>query len=105
MSAPTPEQEDEALASLSGTSVPSGVSRDILRLDLIGQARENGVTWAAIGASLGMNAKAAKASAKRLARDTRRGMVAPAAAVPREYPDLDYIPIAPARQPRSPRRR
>lgn len=80
MSAPSDGGQDQALAGLAGVSVPDGVNRDVLRLDLIGRARENGVTWAAIGASLGgMNGKAAKAAAKRLARDTRRQL---AAAVP-----------------------
>ena len=77
MSAPTPDEEDQALASLAGASVPVDVDRAVTRLRLIGDAREAGVPWASIGASLGgMSGKAAKAAAKRLARDTRRQLAA-----------------------------
>lgn len=77
MSPPTPEEEDQALASLTGTAVPPGLDRAVTRLRLIGDAREAGIPWARIGASLGgMSGKAAKAAAKRLARDTRRQLAA-----------------------------
>lgn len=76
MSPPTPEQQDQALASLSGSEFPEGLDADVARLSLIAKARSIGMPWAAVGSALGMDAKTAKATAKRLARDTRRAMLA-----------------------------
>jgi len=76
VSPPAPEQEDQALARLSGAAVPAGLDRDVTRLRLIAEARGKGIPWAMIGMSLGMDGKTAKATAKRLARDTRRQLAA-----------------------------
>jgi hypothetical protein len=50
----------------------------VTRLRLIAEARERGITWSAIGATMfgGASGKAAKAAAKRLARNTNRELVA-----------------------------
>jgi hypothetical protein len=76
VSPPTPAEQDQALASLSGSEVPQNLDADIARLSLIAKARSIGMPWAAVGSALGMDAKTAKATAKRLARDTRRAMLA-----------------------------
>jgi hypothetical protein len=76
VSPPTPAEQDQALASLSGSEIPANLDADIARLSLIARARSIGMPWASIGSALGMDAKTAKATAKRLARDTRRQLIA-----------------------------
>ena len=80
MTPPTPEQEDSALAALTGTiterTPDTALARNMLRLKLVATARDSGVPWAAIGAALGLSGQEAKAAMKRLARTTQRDMLA-----------------------------
>ena len=73
---PTPEEQDAALAALTGTvseSKPeSDLDRNLLRLRLVMEAQRRGVPWTAIGAAMGMSGKMAKAHMKALARVTQR---------------------------------
>lgn len=65
-----------------------GLIADVARIALITEARERGITWAAIGATMfdGASGKAAKAAAKRLARDANRELVAAEAQQPSGQP-------------------
>jgi hypothetical protein len=76
MSPPTPEQQDAALAALTGTvseqKPDSDLDRDLLRLELVRRATNNGVPWSAIGRALGCSGKEAKRQMKQLARHTQR---------------------------------
>ena len=60
----------------------------LARLALIAEARERGITWSAIGATMfgGASGNAAKATAKRLARDANRALVAAGAQEPPGQP-------------------
>ena len=79
MTPPTPEQEDSALAALTGTITErqptSQLERDMLRVCLIAQAKEGGVPWPVIGAALGVDGKQAKKDFHALARRTQRTML------------------------------
>lgn len=80
MSPPTPDQQDAALAALTGTiteAKPEGeLERNMLRLLLVKKARDRDIPWAVIGRPLGLSAKAAKAETKRLAARTQRDLMA-----------------------------
>jgi len=54
------------------TATPAELEAATARIQAIARARADGATWAQIGASQGMDAKAAKRGAKLLERDTRR---------------------------------
>jgi hypothetical protein len=75
MSPPTPEQVDGALAALTGTVTeqkPDGdLDRNLLHLRLVMEAKGRGVSWASIGAAMGLSGKMAKAHMKQLARATQ----------------------------------
>jgi hypothetical protein len=79
VSPPTPDQEDAALAALTGTiteAKPAGeLERNMLRLLLVKKARDRDIPWAVIGRPLGLSGKAAKAHMKRLAAQTQRSML------------------------------
>ena len=79
MTPPSPEQQDSALAALAGTVTQSkpdtDLERDLLRLRLVWEAKQRGVTWAAVGAAMGMSAKEAKHHMKRLAARTQRNLM------------------------------
>ena len=72
MTAPSESQQLASLAALAEAHPelpPPGLQRDLLRLNLIGTARDRGVTWAQIGQVLGYGGpKATKSAAKRLQR-------------------------------------
>lgn len=108
MSPPTPEQEDAALANLAGAEFPPGLDRAVARLALIARARKNGMPWASIGSALGMDAKTAKATAKRLARDTRRQLIVqtppadPGGPYEHELGDVAITPYIPYSTPIAP---
>jgi hypothetical protein len=75
VSAPTPAGETAALALLDADGSdgsPADLEPALMRLKLISDAREKGIPWSAIGGTLGMTGKEAKASAKRLARYANR---------------------------------
>jgi hypothetical protein len=81
MSPPTPEQEDAALAALSGTVTETrpaaGLQRNMLRLRLVMDAQRNGASWQMIGQALGgISGKAAKRQMKLLAARTQRQLLA-----------------------------
>ena len=79
MSPPTPEQQDSALAALTGTITErrpaSQLERDMLRVKLIAQAKEQGVPWPVIGSALGVDGKRARKDFHALARRTQRTML------------------------------
>ena len=79
MTPPTAEQEDSALAALTGTiteSKPAGdLERNMLRLLLVKKARDRGIPWTVIGKPLGLSGKEVKAAMKRLAAQTQRTML------------------------------
>ena len=76
MSPPSEQQRLAALAALSGANpeLPDdALRRDLLQLQLIGEALGRGITWAQIGQALGYGGpKSAKAACKRLQRRVRR---------------------------------
>lgn len=76
MTPPSSGQVDAALAALTGTvneQIPGGdLDRNLLRLRLVAEAQQRGVTWRTIGAAMGLSGKAAKAQIKQLARHTQR---------------------------------
>ena len=83
MTPPTPEQEaeraDSALAALAGTITErkptTQLERDMFRIRLIAQLKEQHVPWAAIGSALGVDGKTAKKDFHALARRTQRDML------------------------------
>lgn len=81
MSPPTAEQQDTALAALTGTVTEqrpdTELDRNMLRLRLVMEAKRKGVPWTAIGQALGgISGKAAKREMKTLARATQRQLLA-----------------------------
>ena len=79
MTPPAAEQQDQALASLTGAdaaAASSGFERDMLRLRLAAEAKRAGIPWSVIGAALGMSGKEAKRHMKQLARATQRELLA-----------------------------
>lgn len=79
MTPPTPEQEDSALAALTGTITErkpvTDLDRDMMRLRLVAEAKARNVPWSAIGAALGCSGKEAHRRMKRLARRTQRNLL------------------------------
>ena len=80
MTPSTPEQEDSALAALTGTITErapgTDLERNMLRLLLIKKARDRDIPWTVIGRPLGLSGKAVKAQVKRLAAQTQRDLMA-----------------------------
>lgn len=76
MSPPTPDQQDAALAALTGTvseqKPATDLDRNLLRLRLVMEATGRGVPWSRIGATMGVSGKEAKRQMKQLARHTQR---------------------------------
>ena len=76
MTPPTPEQQDVALAALTGTvneqKPETDLDRNLLRLRLVMEATGCGVPWSRIGATMGVSGKEAKRQMKQLARHTQR---------------------------------
>ena len=79
MSPPGPEAVDAALAALTGNvgeeKPHSDLDRALLRLRLVMEAKARGVSWRAIGRTMGLSGKACKSEMKRLARDTQRDLL------------------------------
>jgi hypothetical protein len=78
VSPPSEESRLAALAALSGSgglAMPEpGPERAVLAADLIGRARRNGATWAAVGEILGLpGPKLAKREARLLANAVAAG--------------------------------
>jgi hypothetical protein len=78
---PTEEEELASLASLTGTAAPSlpvdALSRAVLRVGMITEAKNRGLTWMQIGSTLGgVDAKTAKARFKRMARQVNKALAA-----------------------------
>lgn len=102
MSPPAPDQQDAALAALTGTVTEqrpdTDLARNMLRLRLVMEAKHKGVPWAAIGQALGgISAKAAKREMKALARETQRELLAgPRVRKPpprRRKPERRYVTV------------
>lgn len=76
MSPPDAFTIDTALASLTGTLTErkpeTALDANLLRLRLVAEAKDRGIPWAVIGASLGVSGKQAKKDMKALARETQR---------------------------------
>lgn len=76
MSPPSPEQQDAALAALTGcvteAKPETALDASLMRLRMIAEAKSAGIPWTAIGRVYGMSGKEAKAMAKRLAARTQR---------------------------------
>lgn len=80
MSPPTPDQQDAALAALTGTVTEarpdSELARAMLRLRLVMDAKHAGIPWTAIGKALGgISGKEAKRETKHLAAATQRELM------------------------------
>ena len=73
---PTEAEQLASLAAMAGSNpeMPEpGVKRDLLRLQLVGEAIANGATWAQVGRAMGYGGpKTAKAAVKRLHRSVNR---------------------------------
>ena len=54
------------------SSLAADLDRQALRLELIDRAKQNGATWAAIGATLGMSGPEAKRHAHKLRDQVKR---------------------------------
>jgi hypothetical protein len=80
MSPPTPEQTDSALAALSGTITErkpvTDLDRAMLRLRLVAEAKDRGISWTVIGNALGCSGKEAHRRMKALAAQTQRQLMA-----------------------------
>jgi hypothetical protein len=79
MSPPTPEQTDSALAALSGTITErkpvTDLDRAMLRLRLVAEAKDRGISWTVIGNALGCSGKEAHRRMKLLAAQTQRELM------------------------------
>lgn len=79
MTPPGPERVDAALAALTGTvneeKPESDLDRSLVRLRLVMLAKARGISWRAIGRTMGLSGKACKAQMKALARDTQRELL------------------------------
>lgn len=73
---PSETEQLASLAAMAGSNpeMPEpGLKRDLLRLQLVGEAIANGATWAMVGRAMGYGGpKTAKAAVKRLHRSTQR---------------------------------
>ena len=80
MTPPTPEQEDSALAALTGTITErkpvTDLDRTLLRLRLVAEAKDRGISWTVIGRALGCSGKEAHRRMKQLAAQAQRDLVA-----------------------------
>jgi hypothetical protein len=80
VSPPTPEQTDSALAALSGTITErkpvTDLDRAMLRLRLVAEAKDRGISWTVIGNALGCSGKEAHRRMKALAAQTQRQLMA-----------------------------
>jgi hypothetical protein len=80
VSPPTREEQDQALAALSGTLAPppagDHLQASLLRLRAIADAKDAGRSWQVIGVALGMSGKQAKRHVKQLAAGTQRELIA-----------------------------
>jgi hypothetical protein len=77
---PTPEQEDSALAALTGTITErkpvTDLDRAMMRLRLVAEAKDRGISWTVIGNALGCSGKEAHRRMKALAAQTQRDLLA-----------------------------
>ena len=76
MTPPSAAEQLASLASLTGTVTErkpeTALDANLLRLRLVAEAKDRGIPWAVIGASLGVSGKQAKRDMKALARETQR---------------------------------
>ena len=79
MTPATAEQVDAALAALTGTmgekKPDTDLDRNLLRLRLVVEAQQRGVSWRVIGEAMGCSGKEAKRAMKQLAAHTQRQVV------------------------------
>jgi len=77
---PTPEQQDAALAALTGTITErkpaTDLDRALLRLKLVAEAKDKGIPWTVIGRALDCSGKEAHRRMKRLAAETQQALMA-----------------------------
>jgi hypothetical protein len=90
MSPPSPEQQDAALAALTGcvtqAKPETALDANLIRLRMIADAKAAGIPWTVIGRVYGVSGKEAKRQAKALARETQRDLVAIRRAPPPQRP-------------------
>lgn len=102
MSPPTQAEQDAALAALSGTVTEAkpvtGLDRAMLRLRLVAEAKNRGVSWTVIGAAMGVSGKEAKRLMKRLAARTQHDLLAArnreAPQCPEPSPAAGTVPVS-----------
>ena len=75
-----PEQQDAALAALTGTVTErkpvTDLDRAMLRLKLVAEAKDKGIPWTVIGRALDCSGKEAHRRMKRLAAETQQALMA-----------------------------
>jgi len=77
---PAPEEQDGSLAALIG-AIADGqpatpLDKDLLRLKLVHQAKDRGLSWAQIGTLYGLTGKAMKRDIHALGRRVQRELMA-----------------------------
>lgn len=79
MTPPTAQEQDSSLAATIGTvadgQVATALDRDMLRLKLVMQAKDRGLSWAVIGALYGVTGKEMKRDVHALDRRVQRELM------------------------------
>ena len=79
MTPPTIEEQDSSLAALISTVAEgkplTALEKARLRLGMVDQARETGLSWAAIGSVYGMSGREMKREARKLRERVRRELM------------------------------
>jgi hypothetical protein len=76
VTAPSPAEQVQGLAAMSGTDPDPKSRRDVAMVAMIAESLRRGITWRQIGSVLGCDGPAAaKRAAKRLARSAQRAML------------------------------
>jgi hypothetical protein len=101
---PTPDQQDAALAALTGTVTESRpdteLARNLMRLRLVAEAKAKGIPWTAIGKALGgISGKEAKRVMKHLAARTQRDHLVAELATGKGSRAVESAPEGPSRSP------
>jgi hypothetical protein len=104
MTPPTPDQQDAALAALTGTVTESRpeteLARNLMRLRLVADAKARNVPWTAIGKALGgISGKEAKRAMKHLAAQTQRDLLVAELATGKASRAVESAPEGPSRSP------
>ena len=77
---PAPEEQDGSLAALIGAIADgqpaTALDKDLLRLKLVRQAKDRGLTWAQIGTLYGVTGKEMKRDIHALDRRVQRELMA-----------------------------